>query len=653
MFFLVYNLYIKIFKDDKIMELNILKSRMNSKKDLKTNINSLLDPGTILQINPQGVVGLKALEYMNSPGTTTLGGQIPYVLNQGLALSKYENVKLKLIPTSEERVQCNFIVKRPFHVKIASQRVYGSFGNDFIQKSETVHSSHFEVLRYPLFEKNGKPNPFIDKEAVGENGQNSYYTLLKNWGVEVAKDALEKKKIPGKIILNYWDSFVAYHAMLEYWHDKGLTKLPKTVAIPHSLGYRKLTTMLLSDVKKDLITPLKSETPLEKQEVIDSINKNLEKLLDDPKTCFPARILIEREMFSHPEIKGSLNSELELKEQLLSGPYIMNFKETPPAKPSFSKVISPGIDTLRFGSEDNSFMLQHESFAKKVLTQALIKDIPIERRALPIILLVGRLNFDKNFHGVTNAFLNSETLSKKANLVFVINGKDKHQKVNYIHEMQKWLKKNPEAQKELLASFVGSSRTQLENLAHLLDTDHAKGKYTSVSLPDGCDFAGLQRYLGKNSMAVSGLFSFKEPYGLAPLESMISGIPVVVSKFSGVAPEVIQAGGEPFNPNHDHEIAQALEKTIDQIHEKRKLQMEFAKNKTWEGPAAKLIDLMHRNGEDSFHDVKSIFGGSLQIDSPNFIQKGKELLRLCIKNEVDDAVNHQKGSFKDLIALAQ
>ncbi len=636
-----------------MIELNILKSRLGSIKDLKTNINNLLDSGTILQINPQGVVGLKALEYMNSPGTTTLGGQIPYVLNQGLALSKYEHVKVRLETLSEKKVKCNFLIQRPFKVKIASQRVSGNFGNDFNHKSETIHSSHFEVLRYPLFEKNGKPNSFIDKEAIGENGQNAYYSLLKNWGKQVAKDALEKKKIPGKIILNYWDSFVAYHAMLEYWHEKGLTKLPKTVAIPHSLGYRKLTTMLLSDVKKDLRSSKRSERPIEKQEIIDSIKKNLENLLDDPKTCFPARILIEREMFSHPEIKGSLNSELELNEQLLSAPYVLNFKGLPPVNPSFTKVISPGIDTLRFGSEDNSFMLQHENFAKKVLTQALNRDIPKERRDLPIILLVGRLNFDKNFHGVAQAFLNSKSLSDKANLVFVINGKDKHQPVNYIHEMQKWIQKDPDTKKDLLESFVGSSRTQLENVAQILNRDDVHGKYTSISLPDGCDFAGLQRYLGKNSMAVSGLFSFKEPYGLAPLESMISGIPVVVSKFSGVAPEVIKAGGESFDPNNYEQIAEALEKTIDQIQEKRKRQMEFAKNKTWQTPVSKLIDLMDQDGKDSFYDMKSIYSGSLQIDSTEFIQKGKELLRLCINNEIKDAVEHKRGSFKDLMDLAQ
>jgi glycosyltransferase involved in cell wall biosynthesis len=615
---------------------------------IMSSLNSLVDPNFIMQVNPQGVVGIKALAYMNTPGTTTLGGQIPYVINQGLALSKHEKIQADFKVTRSQKVLVDLKVKRPFFVSIASQKAVDSFGNDFKNKYENNKGSQFQVVRYPLFEKNGKCNPFIDKEDVDANNQNAYYGRLRDWGRTVAKDALSQGKIPGKVLLNYWDSYVAYHAMLEYWKEKGLTQMPKTVAIPHSLGYRKLITMLKSQVQKEWDQAKGNDKDLSTKEKVDSIYAHLEPLLDDPKTCFPARILIEREMFSHPEIKGSLNSNVELQEQLLSGPYLLDFKSLPKVQEKFSTVINPGIDTLRFGAENHSFMQKHENFAEKYLTEALKRDIPLNRRKLPIILAVGRLNFDKNFHGVAHAFLNHPELSEKANLVFVINGKDKHLNINYIDAMQKVLRNDPDKNETLLESFTGSTKTQLERLSTILDRPEAKGTYTAVSLPDGCDFAGLQRYLGKNAMAISGLFSFKEPYGLAPLESMISGIPVVVSKYSGVAPEVISAQGESFDPNRHQEIASALLKTLEKLEEKRSAHMKFAQNKTWDKPVNNLIDWMNHDAPKTLGTPEKLLTKTLDIASPQFIHTGKELIRLAIQKEIEEGLLNQKGIFSEL-----
>lgn len=573
--------------------------------------------GRVVLLNPQGAVGNDSIKFMNYPGTTCMGGQIPFVINLAKGMSD------------------SFPDKK---VTILSQRVTNDFKRSFTEGIEK------NVERTEIHPK----GDYIDKEDVA-NGKNQFYPAVSNWGRDLAKNKYNVL-VPGSVIMNYWDSFVAFTNMMDEWKKNDVKKAPHAVAIPHSLGYRKLVSLVTTNAEKLLQEGLKqgkinSTTDIENL-TKKAVELSLEKLMNDQKYLFPARILSERLMFAQSHIKGCLNSETELNKQLYTGPYIEPSSKYPSAIDNSKnhQVINPGIDTEKFGIDKvinttkKTQLLVHEAFAKEFFDKRLKSDIDTDRKDLPVILGLGRLNKDKNFQGLAKAFKEDITLNDRANLVFVINGSNPLENHNYIKEMQDMLKKNGEeavlSGKVTLDKFQGSNLEELVHLAKILDVPELKGKWTSVSLPNGNDYAGLQRYLGKNSKAVGGLYSFEEPYGLAPFETANCGIPVVVSNGSGAAKELIAAGAKSFNPHIHSEISKSLNETFDNLSEIRKIQLEYTKSKSWTAVGHKYMDILNKEGSSNFTSMDKINSSPINPSDPIFVEDGKNLIRKAIEKEI-------------------
>jgi len=288
-------------------------------------------------------------------------------------------------------------------------------------------------------------------------------------------------------------------------------------------------------------------------------------------------------------------------------------------------------------------MLPHENHAKAKYLERRNIDIAKERHGLSNILAVGRLHFDKNFHSLAVAFRENKQLQEKANLVFVINGPQEDKNENYILNMQKALKKG----EKKLKGFSGSTLDQLMLIADILDCDELKGKWTAISLPDGRDFAGIQRYLGKQGNTISGLFSLKEPYGLAPWESVNCGIPVVVSGNAGVAGELIKGGAYCFSPNNTSEISAALLKTLHNFEETKMKLMEAAKSMDWCETAKKLIINLDKKPRVMMSNL-NIY--PLNVEDPTFIQDGKDLIFKTLRHDYKCGLN---GDFKEIFESLQ
>ena len=580
-------------------------------KDRKQK-ESIFKENFILIVNPQGCIGLKALNYMNYPGTTCFGGQISYVLNLADSLAKIKHSK-------ED--------SRQFQVRILSQRVEKNFNKDFEDELETTNNYFVDRFYMSKEFKN-----YIDKEAIFEN-KNNYYYHLQFWGRVSAKTYFKLGKIPSNIILNYWDSYVAFSYMIEYWKNHGVINCPTIVCIPHSLGFRKLISTLVSKVKPKLASNLNLNVCYE------IILSNLKELLDDEKVLYPQRILTERIMISNESFIACVNSQTE-KEQLLIGPYGLKFRDYPVVKAENVNVIYPGIDTLRFGKNSN-FMESFELSAKNKYLERKTMDISKDRHNFAIILAVGRLHFDKNFHSLVIAFKESMQLKNNSNLVFIVNGPENGKNENYIIKMQKALRNGVNE----LNGFYGSSLEQLINLANILDCVDLKGKWTSISLPDGREYAGIQRYLGKEGKTISGLFSLKEPYGLSPWENIYVGIPVVVSKNSGVAEELIHAGAYSFNPTQTYEIANALMKTLENYDELKKKLTAASLNKDWCETTNQLMRYIDKKPKFLVNSSKI---NPIDINDPSFIKDGKDLIIDSIKNEYKLGSN---GELKELFEI--
>ena len=606
----------------------------------------------VLLINPQGVLGKRAVEFMNYPGTTCLGGQIPYVLNLGKALSSIPKTSE---PTKWQLVKEHFHKSNTLKARIASQRVMGAFGDSFSKRNEL--EGKFGVKRFYIDPKHHK---YVDKESLDKSGKNEYYDQMKQWADTVADRYVDKKQIPGKIVLNYWDSYVAYSNMLQRWSEKGVEQRPHAVAIPHSLGYRKLVSMIKDEVSGEIAELKKNEKQNGSKDVDydkvarDLIHTQLLKLVKDEKYMFPVRILSERLMFSQNDVKGSLNSQKELQEQLLTGPYTLPFKDYRSVEDNKNNitVTIPGIDIDLFGIDKNKKMLPHEKFALDVLKERKSTDLDVSRQDKPFVLALGRLNPDKNFHGLIEAFKNSPELREKSNLLMVINGPTREENVNYVKEMQTLLGENNENEKALIegkikiGGFEGSALGQLIHIAKMLkESPELDGKWTALSLPDGKDFAGLQRALGKEKQAVAGLYSFKEPYGLVPFESARCGIPVVCSEGSGAKDELFAAGAKTFDPYKPDKIAEAIVDTFNNFESIRESQL--ALEKGWDKAAQNLVSFMDSDGKGKYQAMNDGQVKGIDVTDKGFIQDGVELLTKAINDEISKP---DHGIFEDIYA---
>lgn len=602
-------------------------------KELLQNAKTLRSDSVAL-LNPQGVVGEKSINYMNAPGTTCMGGQIPFVRNLANGLKA-------AYPKNE--------------VSLWTQRTTDKFDGSFREGFKTSSpKGSVKVFRKTIVPK----GDYIDKEDV-KDGKNSFYPNLPKY-IDDFVQGIALNKMPKTFIANYWDGIVMASHLPEKIKSKGFKGTPNIIAIPHSLGYRKLVSMLKENSSKEM--PIDKNLSAEKATSIvkDVVFKQLDKLMDDPKYMFPSRILTERIGFSSSLVKGCLNAESELNTQLLATPYKIPFKDYKSVEYNMRNltVINPGIDTNIFGLSKNPEMARHEKFAKGQFDERVANDIKPERKELPSVVLMGRLNKDKNFHGVVSAFEKDTKLNNRSNLVLVINGPERKLNVNYVKEMQNFISYAKENgfnindvlnekvpfnnhHKEIkLDSFKGTALEQLVNLAQMLDKPELECKWTSVSLPNGKDYAGLQRVLGNEKKAVGGLFSFKEPYGLAPFETANCGIPVCVSSGSGAAPELMQHGAASFNPFNPKEIAKAINDTFDIFEDIRTKQIAYANTKSWESTAHRYMDVASNESSVNSNEetITPIYPGD-----ESFIKDGKSLLKEAIK------LDFEKGDFNDLI----
>ena len=98
-----------------------------------------------------------------------------------------------------------------------------------------------------------------------------------------------------------------------------MTKFPPAVAaIPHSLGYRKLVSLLDKKIQTEKITTK------------EGLGQAIDGYLDNPEYLFPLRCLMKR--LAHSGYNGLvsssiLNSTEEIDGQLKQGYYTHNYRE--------------------------------------------------------------------------------------------------------------------------------------------------------------------------------------------------------------------------------------------------------------------------------------------------------------------------------------
>ncbi|MFP4103300.1 glycosyltransferase [Coleofasciculus sp.] len=203
--------------------------------------------------------------------------------------------------------------------------------------------------------------------------------------------------------------------------------------------------------------------------------------------------------------------------------------------------IPPGVDPSLFDIETRS---PNEEETYQLIQKRLAQDIDAGRQDLPAIIAASRLAPKKNHLGLVQAFAESKTLQEKANLVIFTQGED-----NPLREPVS----NHTAEREVLIP-----------LREVVNNNHLRGKISAFSLPDQPALAAAYRFLAQRH-SVFALTSHHEPFGLGPIEAALAGLPLVVTKNSGLR-ESLREGDEVYgiliDPENPAAIAQGLEDVL-------------------------------------------------------------------------------------------
>jgi sucrose-phosphate synthase len=204
-------------------------------------------------------------------------------------------------------------------------------------------------------------------------------------------------------------------------------------------------------------------------------------------------------------------------------------------------VIPPGVNLTLF---DRGATNPREMETQQKVERALARDLAPERVALPCVLAAARLEPKKNHVGLVRAFAANPELNAKANLFFAIRGLSTPLRQTRVEGLD----------------LPAEARAILSEIKELADRHGLWGRLATVSLEGQDELAATYRHLAQRH-SIFCLPAHHEPFGLAPLEAMAAGLPVVSTRFGGPSESMVDQAGEYgvlVDPDNAVELAEAL-----------------------------------------------------------------------------------------------
>lgn len=241
-------------------------------------------------------------------------------------------------------------------------------------------------------------------------------------------------------------------------------------------------------------------------------------------------------------------------------------------------VIPPGANFSIFGAKARS---ENEEATYQLVQERLARDMAEARRDLPVIIASSRLELKKNVLGLVQAFAMSPTLQERANLVLLTGGLD-----DPLRE-----ETSDDTTEEVLAP-----------IREVVKKNDLWGKISAFGLSDQSQesLAAAYRFMVKRR-SVFALTALYEPFGLAPLEAAVAGLPVVATKNGGPS-ESLRQGNKEYgvlvDPEDPADIVRGLERVLCDAHEWEYFaqagQQRVLKTYTWESTAENYLTLLEQ-----------------------------------------------------------
>ncbi|MEH1932706.1 MAG: glycosyltransferase [Nostoc sp.] len=241
-------------------------------------------------------------------------------------------------------------------------------------------------------------------------------------------------------------------------------------------------------------------------------------------------------------------------------------------------VIPPGADFSIFGAKARS---ENEEATYQLVQERLARDIAEARRDLPVIIASSRLELKKNILGLVQAFAMSPTLQERANLVLLTGGLDDPLREETSDDMTE----------EVLAP-----------IREVVKENDLWGKISAFGLSDQSQesLAAAYRFMVKRR-SVFALTALYEPFGLAPLEAAVAGLPVVATQNGGPS-ESLRQGNKEYgvlvDPEDPADIVRGLERVLCDADEWEYFaqagQQRVLKMYTWESTAENYLALLEQ-----------------------------------------------------------
>jgi sucrose-phosphate synthase len=214
-------------------------------------------------------------------------------------------------------------------------------------------------------------------------------------------------------------------------------------------------------------------------------------------------------------------------------------------------VIPPGVNLEVF---DAAVRHPVEARVAEKLESTLRRDLPESRRGLPLVISSSRLDRKKNHVGLVRAWGVDSGLLAAANLVLILRG-------------------SPDPIRRRASAFSGEALSILDEVATVIEREGLEGAVVAFDLDSQAELAACYRLLAQRHRGVFCLPALFEPFGLALLEAMAAGLPVVATD-SGGPSESLREGEREFgilvDPLDPSDIARGLRRLVTDEHEWRR-----------------------------------------------------------------------------------